>query len=358
MPRSATRAQRPCLPEARGLTPAAEQALRDGVRYVVPEQIPNLVAEVFDPSRILPLVVVTTSHRNADLPLINLSELSDSLLGRAEVALLADQAASWALDALMPEKWRTYGGYVRIFFADASEADPAERHPLVYVTPGRGTEAIRHIVTRVHSVASVWTSATFGEPGADAIDGRLVEENRQLAVRLDSAKRELAAARRDKRDLQVKVRDLKLTDTDASPILPPRVYADPDRQFRYEIEQIWLWRYPEAERAEWPLRPYRFGLDWLASFADARPAQRRDIIDIVTDVLTGRAVEVAGRQVRPHKTHATGGAPQLVRNDGATAWRCNIKNNSPAAPRMTWWKLADGTVELGRISIHDDTRLR
>jgi hypothetical protein len=132
----------------------------------------------------------------------------------------------------------------------------------------------------------------------------------------------------------------------------------PEQQFRYEIEQIWLWRYAETDRREQPLRPYRFGPDWLDSVDGSRIAQRRDVLDIVTDVLTGRAVEVAGRQVRPHKTHATGGAPQLVRGDGATAWRCNIKNNTPAAPRMTWWKLPDGTVELGRVSLHDDTRLR
>jgi hypothetical protein len=361
MPRSATRAhQRPCPQEPHDLVPSTASTLHIDVRRVVAEQASDLVAEVFDPSRILPLIIVTTSPRHGDKPLLDPAELGERLKGRADVAVLDDQAASWALDAALPEKWRTYGGYVRIFLADASEQDRAERHPLIYVSPGRSANAIRHIVTRIHSIASVWTSQTASTPDIGAPDrstARLVEENRQLLTRLDLATKDLAAARRDKRELQVKVRELKNLHGSAL-TLPPTVYAEPEEQFRYEIEQIWLWRYTETERRDWPLRHYRFGPDWVDSVDGTRIAQRRDVLDIVTDVLTGRAVEVAGRQVRPHKTHATGGAPQLVRGDGATAWRCNIKNNTPAAPRMTWWKLADGTVELGRVSLHDDTRLR
>ncbi|MER0476876.1 hypothetical protein ABR737_00650 [Streptomyces sp. Edi2] len=304
-------------------------------------------------------MLVTTSPRNGDKPLIDAAELAERLGGRADVSVLADQDAAWALDAALPEKWHTYGGYIRIFLADASEQDPAERHPLVYVNARRAADAIRHIMTRIHSIASVWTPQTASEPSPSTSDHRtaqLAEENRQLLARLDAVTKDLAAARRDKRGLQ---RELKgAHDGDPSFLLPPTIYGDSEKQFRYEIEQVWLWRYTENERQDWPLRPYRFGPDWLASFDGKLPAHRRDVIDIVTDVLTGRAAELAGRQVRPHKTRASRGAPQLVRGDGATAWRCNIKNNSPAAPRMTWWKLTDGTIELGRVSLHDDTRLR
>ncbi|WP_274036368.1 hypothetical protein [Streptomyces sp. MMBL 11-1] len=356
MPRSATRRSLLCLSEAP--TPAAELARRDGVRCVSPDQIPHLVDEIFDSSRIRPLVIVTTSHRNADLPLIQMSDLAKSLLGRADVALLSGPAAAWAMDARLPEKWRTFGGSVRIFFTDASEADPDQRHPLVYVSPGREAEAIRYITTKIHSVPSVWTRDSGGSPVVSAPNGQLAKENQKLVTQLNATKQELADARRDKRELQARVARLTSTGTDVLSALPPSVYDDAEKQLRYEIGQVWLWRYPEAERAAWPLRPYRLGPDWLACFADIRPAQRRDILDIVTDVLTGRAAEVAGRQVRPHRTRADGSAPQRVREDGATAWRCNIKSNSPAAPRMTWWKLRDGSLELGRISIHDDTRLR
>ncbi|MET8605594.1 hypothetical protein ABZV92_18830 [Streptomyces rubiginosohelvolus] len=356
MPRSATRRPLPCLSEAP--TPAAELARRDGVRCVSPDQIPHLVEEIFDSSRLRPLVLVTTSRRKADLPLIGMPELAKSLLGRADVALLSGPAAAWALDARLPEKWHTFGGSVRIFFADASRTDPERRHPSVDIFPGREAEAIRYITTKVHSVPSVWTTDSGGAPEASAPNEQLARENQQLVTQLNAAKRELAAARRDKRELQARVAQLTGTGTDALSALPPSVYADAEQQLRYEIDQVWLWRYPEAERAAWPLRPYRFGPDWLACFTRIRPAQRRDILDIVTDVLTGRAAEVAGRQVRPHRTREDGSAPQRVREDGATAWRCNIKTNSPAAPRMTWWKLKDGSLELGRISIHDDTRLR
>ncbi|MFF8786772.1 hypothetical protein [Streptomyces sp. NPDC015125] len=301
---------------------------------------------------------MTTSPRHGDKPLIDPVELGKRLVGRADVSVLADQDAAWALDASLPQKWHTYGGYVRLFLADASEQDPAERHPLIYVTPGRAAEAIRYIMTRVHSIDSVWAAQPSNGPDRGA-DDRLAEENRQLRHQLQSVKEGLNAARRDRRELQVKLRDLKgALRSDQSRSLPPTSYSDPEKQFRYEVEQVWLWRYTENERQDWPLRPYSFGPDWLASLGDDLPVHRRDIVDVVTDVLTGRAASLTGRQVRPHKTYASGGAPQLVRGDGATAWRCNIKNNSPAAPRMTWWKLSEGAVELGRISLHDDTRLR
>ncbi|MFI1765299.1 hypothetical protein ACH41H_25015 [Streptomyces sp. NPDC020800] len=363
MTRSATQSRKRRCPQVPYDLLTMELGKRPPVRSFTPERVPDLVAEVFDPSRILPLVLVTTSPSHGDKPLLDPAELGEQLEGRADVAVLADQAASWALGAALPEKWSTYGGALRIFWADATERDPVERHPRVYVNSANTTDTVRHVVSRIRGSVTIWTSdtatAALSNPSSRPDTTRRAEDADLLREHLRAARQDLAAARKDNRALQSRIRDLKSSEASAATLaLPPAVFTDPEAQFRYETEQIWLWRYPEAERTTWPLRPYQLGPDWLTSLGEVTQTHRRDILDVVTDVLTGRAVDVPGRQVRAHKTHASGGAPQLVRGDGAAAWRCNIKNNSPAAPRLTWWKLRSGTLELGRLSLHDDTKLR
>ncbi|MEV0277392.1 hypothetical protein AB0I22_13555 [Streptomyces sp. NPDC050610] len=78
----------------------------------------------------------------------------------------------------------------------------------------------------------------------------------------------------------------------------------------------------------------------------------------MVEVLTGRIADIPGRELHRMRTHTAGGAPTRIRDDRAVAMRCNLKTNSPSAPRLMWWKLPDSTVELGRVAAHDDTQLR
>jgi hypothetical protein len=137
------------------------------------------------------------------------------------------------------------------------------------------------------------------------------------------------------------------------------VYDDSACQFHYEVEQHWLWHTPEPVRAAQPLADYRLGRDWIASLDSIELVERNQVLQVVVEVLSGTATANSSRRVRSMRTSAVGGAPTLVRSrDGAVAMRCNIKNGSPGAPRLMWWKLPDGLLELGKVAVHNDTQLR
>ena len=73
---------------------------------------------------------------------------------------------------------------------------------------------------------------------------------------------------------------------------------------------------------------------------------RNVVLTAAVDVLTGQASAKNGRRVHRQRVGRCGGAAPLVRADGATGWRCDIRSNTPAAPRLLWWVLPDGRIEL------------
>ncbi|MET7715327.1 hypothetical protein [Streptomyces sp. NPDC005407] len=138
----------------------------------------------------------------------------------------------------------------------------------------------------------------------------------------------------------------------------PTVFADPVRQFRYEVEQLWLWSVPEAERDEQPLAAFQLGRDWLTSVEEIELVDRRKILDVTVEVLAGRAADSTARRLRRMRSSDGGDSGPRVRGDGAVAWRCDLKQGTASAPRLMHWRLPDGTIELGRVAAHDDTQLR
>ncbi|WP_027588156.1 hypothetical protein [Acidipropionibacterium thoenii] len=127
------------------------------------------------------------------------------------------------------------------------------------------------------------------------------------------------------------------------------VWADPERQLRWEIEQEWLQGTPEAERGS-GLMTYTLTRRFLDSLgADIVP--RGKTVRVMVDILAGQAWD---RHVTHPFNDAARGGKQRVRHDGATAWRTYVKAESPGAPRLTWWMCADGSVEFEHVGHHDE----
>jgi hypothetical protein len=175
-----------------------------------------------------------------------------------------------------------------------------------------------------------------------------------LRTLLAAEKRTASALRREVRRL---TKALKAAEKRAGLDIPT-VYADPEQQFRYEVDQCWLRMIAEPDRPGQPLVPFTLGPDWLASLHTTELVDRRKIVEVTVEVLTGLAATIPGRQVhRMRARDARGGSP-LIRADQAVAMRCHLKNQTSAAPRLMWWKLPDQSIELARIAPHDDTSLR
>ncbi|MGD9486060.1 hypothetical protein WDH52_22910 [Streptomyces sp. TRM70308] len=329
---------------------------------------------VVEASRILPLVLVSTSRRHDERPLVDPTRLAEETAGLADVAVMTDDAASWALSDRLG-RFSAWGGAVRIFLPDATEADPWERHPLVRVDAHRPAAALAQVAARVRAAAglpatapapltvlpapSTAPQAPGPAPGRDQTqrEAELTRLTSQLADRDRLLREKDDTIAELRRQVQKMAKQLR-AGREAGQPEPTAVYADPERQFRHEVEQRWLTAVPETEREERPLAAYRLGRDWLASLEAIELVDRSKILDVVVEVLTGRIVDNTARRVRRMRAGDGGGSGPRVRDDGAVAWRCDIKQRAASAPRLMWWRLPGNAIELGRVAAHDDIQLR
>ena len=130
------------------------------------------------------------------------------------------------------------------------------------------------------------------------------------------------------------------------------LFSDPEQQLRFDIEQTWLRRTPEAERSDRPLHAYQVGPEFLNTLARLQGIRRDKVLDVLVEVLTDRARDIPGRELHPLR-EAEASQVQLVRGDGAKAWRCALQVNTPSARRLHYWRLPDGTLELDSVGTHD-----
>lgn len=131
-------------------------------------------------------------------------------------------------------------------------------------------------------------------------------------------------------------------------------FADPERGFRFLVERAWATRIPAAEQPSCPLGAYTLGPDFLRSLDSLHGLGPDRVADVVMEVATGKASQSAGRELHQLRTDDAGGSPQRVREDGARAWRVSLQSNTPAARRLHYWVLPDGSIELAKVGVHDD----
>lgn len=134
------------------------------------------------------------------------------------------------------------------------------------------------------------------------------------------------------------------------------VFQDPEEQFRHEVYLAWTRRIPAADKPDRPLHEYTLGEEFLPSLANLDGIDRRKVVDVVVEVLTGLAETLDGRDMHPLRTAPSGGAPPRVRDDGATCWRVALQVKTPQARRLHFWRQKDGAIELSRVALHDDFR--
>ncbi|MGW0670638.1 hypothetical protein [Streptomyces sp. NPDC002746] len=314
---------------------------------------------LFDLSRTASVAVLSPDPRREDgVSLIDPIRLYEQVNGLAEVAVLTTHAAARSLRDLMPHL-AVWGGAVRIVRPGAAPDDPKHRHPLVKITPGRSDEAFREIRRRLLGRTLVY-STTTPQPGdsrppvpgdRSAPPPGEIEDLRAL---LAAEKRTTSSLRQDVRRL---TRALRAAEERAESDTPA-IYADPEQQFRYEVDQCWLRLIAEPDRPSHPLAPFTLGPDWLTSLHAVESVHRRKIVEVSVEVLTGLATAMPGRQVHRMRARDERGGIRLVRADQAVAMRCHLKNQTSAAPRLMWWKLPDQTIELARVALHNDTHLR
>jgi hypothetical protein len=321
-------------------------------RLITPVEVAELIEFVNSPSRRVPVVIMSPARGSARYP-VSPSELADELNTTAQVHVIDTSALCWELDG--HPGLRTYGGAVRVVGANGfsavirTDGDPDHAFDRIL----DATESAARRMPQRRSTPPPPTACTNQEQpgvGGDAafldhltVVARERAARKKAEERAAGATKDLASARSEITRLRAEI------DTENLPL-----FSDPEEQFRDDVQRTWLRQVSEHERGSWPLRDFRLGPEFLSNL-DIPQAPRKKIIEVVVDVLTRRAFDMTSRAVRAHGNGGSAGTNgQLVRSDGAAGYRCNIRMNTPQAPRLMWWELTDGTVELALAGRHDD----
>lgn len=175
---------------------------------------------------------------------------------------------------------------------------------------------------------------------AEAAESEIAETARAAA----RAERELKKERRSLLDQIKHLQAKALGGADA---------ASEDEAFRDQVSQAWERTVRGSDRETWPLQDFTIGTQFLDS-AKTMPELRAKLVEVCVDVITGRVRMMPGREHHELRSSLGGSAHQVVRNDGAKAYRVALQIRAPSARRLHYWRLPDGSVELSKVVLHDD----
>lgn len=344
--------------------------------------VDDLVEEMHEVGRYQPLLLVSQSGAGPGVPpapRLDLDALQHAVGDAAKVVQLTPRAAHELAEQKAPHL-AAWGGATKLVWPYATRTDPREDHPLFLTrAPGDSAATIARIVATLNSrgyptpadhprgrdlsAATTKTSAktpgSKADPDADSKAGRLRKAAKELSdmrVDRDAHAERAAAAEAEVTALRREVRALRDQLAAATAAVPP-VFADPADQFGHEVYLTWLAQVSEPDRPAQQLRDYTLGAEFIASL-DADLIDRDRVLALVVEILTRTVFTNRAREPHGLRTSSVGNAPQRERGDGALAWRAALRTRTPAAPRIHWWELPDGTVELAQAAHHDDYRIR
>ncbi|MEM1449503.1 MAG: S1 RNA-binding domain-containing protein [Planctomycetota bacterium] len=201
--------------------------------------------------------------------------------------------------------------------------------------------------------------------------GRPIEETKQAEgdsfERLGSIKRELKASEDDRTLLretvaslreQVKDLEARCAGLDGGAGVQGDPLEDEDAFLR-AVRIAYARDVGEDERHEQPLEPMSVGASFLVSARGLEDVGVPKIVEVAAQVASGRAEELAGREVEPlGKSGPTSKRYAKKRaSDDGRAWRCSLQMRSPSARRLLWWAIPsdDGvTIEFAAVAAPDD----
>lgn len=312
---------------------------------------------VLDRKRDRPIVCVTSRDGEVD-PAMDPDELRAIVGTGVDIYFVPTGPATRALEAALPARLQVFGGATRIWWPRVSgKSDPGD-HPLIHEPyEVYGSWALQKFKKK-------WDAGPPSRPKPapsqvaslrrerDLARGQLRntrKELRGMEAELADAVAKLAGAERQLRELRRELRDTG--DTPAE----QQQHKDPAAELHIRITEAWCDALPPADRRRHPLGPYLLGRDFLRTAREAPNVEMKRLAWVCAMVACGRAPELDGLDLHRLRSSAGGGVAHRVReSDGAAAWRCAIKQNTPAGPRLHFWRLEDGSVEFANVGHHDD----
>ena len=200
-----------CFVGGRAVTTFAEEVDAVGV--------PRLVDEVvFNANRALPVIVVTRSNLGAELS-ADPSLLADNLGGLAEVYVVSDRTATFALTDKVGRELSCYNGAVRIYWPGATMLDDPRRHTLYLPETllrirqeGKSVESL--IVGKVAGISALrYTGGTIASAVGDIAS---LEDERRVEGQIADLKADVQRGGSTKASLLERVHALEHLDRERS----------------------------------------------------------------------------------------------------------------------------------------------
>lgn len=136
------------------------------------------------------------------------------------------------------------------------------------------------------------------------------------------------------------------------------LFLDEKDALKHEIYSVWTGYIPPADKTRYPA-PSNYVLgDHLAESLNENTtgSTRTKAIETIIDILVNRAERRRSLVCKPWLDGKGASRPQLVRYDGATAWRAYIEHNTPGALRLKYWITRENRIEISGVLLHEDYR--
>lgn len=315
-----------------------------------PKDVRRLIAEILRDTRDYPIIGLTLREGEAR-PTLTPQEVRAIAGERTRIYLIVGDYLLQRLQRAQGTKLGPARGAVWVWWAECGACDAGcsnafqqFAHELELSRP-----AVRREIERLaDALASIEHELAEGRESNSGLkrDLRAAElDDRRATARAEAAEQKLEEAR-------AYLKSLKDAGLDSDEL---RMIAqmDPEDRLHRLIFREWM-RLTPSDRREHQLS-YTFGVRFVA-MVEGHPDIPRDRLAWVCAMIAcGR--KPVGLDVHALRKGNGGNNQQVVRADGAKAWRARITTNTPNAPaasRLHYWTHASSRVEFGSVGHHDD----
>jgi hypothetical protein len=253
------------------------------------------------------------------------------------------------LQGMLGRKLALPAGGARIWWPDLStRSDPSE-HPFVLALAGEPQSSMLVEFARQFDLSRPLVRREI----------KLIEDTRRLA------EYQLAQAVEQNRTTEQRLRDTQLerhreaTRADAAEMRLQGAVRELgalgcEERLHMFIAREWVGALTVSDRREHPLGAYVLTGELVAMVERQADISHERVAWVCAMVACGYAPALAGLAVHPLLSGRAGG--QLQRADGAKGWRCSLKRNASAGPRLHYWIRPDGTIEFAEVGSHDQLK--
>jgi hypothetical protein len=241
---------------------------------------------------------------------------------------------------------RLDGGAVRIFWPGVSERASPEDHPLV---PELVDEREWNLLAEFQRRFDL--SRPTVRPEIRLLNETLTVTERELKL----ARNRVASLDEQLRDAQITTHECQCRTTTVESRLRDVDHElsemDTEERLQALIAREWRKSLNAEDRRYHPLTGYVLTPGFIESAEKLATPPLDRIAWVCAMIASNYAQALTGLALRPLvQGKAT---QQMVRADGAKGWRCALKRNTPAAPRLHYWVRKDGAIEFDSVGNHD-----